>query len=82
MLTRIADRSRLILYVDDLQWGDADRAALLFRLWQPPDEPSVVFRGCYRADEAGSSPFLRRLSELQKESGRTLKRHGYGFGTS
>jgi len=66
LVVRLADRSPVVIAMDDLQWGDADSAALLTDLMKPPDSPAVLLVGCYRTEEAQTSDLLSLLLPLRE----------------
>jgi serine/threonine protein kinase len=61
LMGRLAEETPLVLFIDDLQWGDLDSAALLEELMRPPNPPPLLLIVAYRTEEASTSPLLRRL---------------------
>jgi tetratricopeptide (TPR) repeat protein len=62
LLAALAINRRVVLYVDDVQWGDADSAALLADILRPPQSPALLLVLAHRdGEEAATSSFLRVL---------------------
>jgi serine/threonine protein kinase len=71
LLARIAKRQPLVIYIDDLQWADADSTFLLEDLLRPPDAPALLLIASFRAEDVESKPFLKQF--LQRAGGETCR---------
>ncbi len=63
LLTGLAERQPLVVFVDDAQWGDVDSAVLFLDLLRSAKTVPLLLVMTYRDDEAASSPFLTELRE-------------------
>ncbi len=61
-VTRITLRRPLVLWIDDLQWGDLDSAALIHELVRAPAPPPFLLIVSYRTEDA-DAPLVASLRE-------------------
>jgi hypothetical protein len=64
LLDSLAKQHPVVVYVDDVHWGDADSAALLLDLVHPPHAPPLLLVMTYREDQAEGSPLLTDARSL------------------
>jgi serine/threonine protein kinase len=65
LLNQLARQKALILFIDDLQWGDLDSVVLLAELISPPNSPAITILITYRSEEEETSPVLKKIFSLQ-----------------
>jgi len=63
LLATLARRQPLVIFVDDVHWGDVDSSGLLLELLRPPDPPWLLLVMTFRDEEAKTSPFVIEMRE-------------------
>jgi eukaryotic-like serine/threonine-protein kinase len=63
LLCRLAERAPLVLFIDDVQWGDADSAAILQQVLRPPEGPTLLLIAACRSEDAAGAVLVRSLRE-------------------
>jgi serine/threonine protein kinase len=64
LLARVSDRQPLVIWIDDLQWGDRDSSTFLGELCAPPRQPPLLLLLTYRSEESGSNTTLKYLHQV------------------
>lgn len=65
LLGKLAANGRVVIHIDDVQWGDADSALLITELIRPPAAPGVIWYISHRSEDSENA-CLSKLSELFK----------------
>ena len=61
LLAELGRHRPLVVWIDDVQWGDVDSVNLLFEMVRAPLAPPLLVLMTYRDEEATSSPFVLEM---------------------
>jgi serine/threonine protein kinase/tetratricopeptide (TPR) repeat protein len=78
LMSRISDRTPLVVFIDDLQWADADSIALLENLLRPPEAPPLLLLATFRTEQVSKLPYLQSLLD-QDDGGNCVAIHLEGL---
>jgi hypothetical protein len=68
LLYNVAARTPVVLWIDDLQWGDLDSARILKGWLGQPGQAPILFVFTYRSDEVSTSACLDHLLRVDRDS--------------
>ena len=63
LLGRLRERNRIVLVIDDLQWGDTDGCMALNDLLSSSDSPGILVILAYRSEDIWATPPIKALRE-------------------
>jgi serine/threonine protein kinase/tetratricopeptide (TPR) repeat protein len=74
LLTSLSADGPVVVWIDDLQWGDADSAALLRAVLGAVDPPHILLLLSYRSEDTETSPLLKEIggAPLERDPDRRL----------
>jgi serine/threonine protein kinase/tetratricopeptide (TPR) repeat protein len=61
LIDRVASDRQLVIWIDDLQWGDLDSASVIGSWLKQLTDVSLLLIFSYRSEEVGTSPCLKQL---------------------
>lgn len=64
LFRRLGRRYKLVLYIDDLQWGDGDSAIFFRKILSADHPPEMLLIASYRSEYLQSSPCLQALPNV------------------
>lgn len=68
LLLRLSQQRRLVLFIDDLQWGDVDSSRLIAELITGEGAPAMLLVCTYRSGDVGGSTCLRTLFDRTRKN--------------
>lgn len=63
LIKRVSAQLQLVIWIDDLQWGDMDSASILRGWFESPEPMPLLMLLSYRSEELATSPCLGYLAE-------------------
>lgn len=73
LLARIADEASLVIWVDDLQWGDVDRMVFIKQVLGAKEAPLGLFIGTYTGRRERLSVPLERIVSGARANGSSIR---------
>jgi eukaryotic-like serine/threonine-protein kinase len=61
LLARIARERAVVIFIDDVHWGDLDSVDVVEELLRPPAAPPLLLVVAFRSEERTNSPFVEAL---------------------